>query len=445
MGWFQKNSDTAEHGYVEDRLSAYLDGELSLQEQMAVDHHLARCQDCRCNLKTMRQTVQWTRELPAVPVPRVFTISAPAQAIRAPRPRRTVVPLLQGATALVALLLVFVVAGDVMFTGFLRAPVPQFAAPMEQPAAKMEATLVVEVTKLVEMVVETAAVEAETTEVVKEVGVEVTVEVEAPPPSAAERAAEMPTAAAAQPPSLKEAPATEAASALDQSIATTQTAAPAAMGGLEATAQAAIGGGPPATEAAEPSSTVAPAVATTRAYITGAAEAIATLLPTPSPTVSLEVALPVIPAVEATPAMAATATPQAFPTEAPALAEEAATVERPTEPPLPLATAEPAAGIALAATSAPLPTEAPAAAVEPAPDMLPKVAPTALAPTAMPTAVAAVGEEGQLLGTEPGERAPGTLQEQPVGWLRAAEMALGAAFILLATATIVAMMRRRAR
>jgi anti-sigma factor RsiW len=435
MGWFRKSSDATEHGHVEERLSAYLDGELSPQERMALDRHLARCQDCRWNLKTMRQTVQWTRELPAVPVPRVFTIPAPAQAIRAPRPRRAPVPLLQGATALVALLLVFVVAGDVMLSSFVGTAGRQLAAPMEQPAAKVEAT------KVVELVQETVGSEAEATAVVEEVVV--TKEVQALPPSAVERAAEMPTAAAAQPPALQEAPATEAASVLDQAIAAAQTAASSGMSGPEETAQAAIEAEPVATEAAEPYSTVAPAVATTRASITGAAEALATLLPTPSPTVSLEVAVPVTFAVEATPTMAAGATSLALPTEAPVLAEKATDVELPTEPPLPVAKAEPATVMAEATASAPPATEAPAAAVEPAPALAPKVTPTALPPTAMPTAAAAVRQEGQLLGIEPGERAPGTLQKRPVGWLRVAEMALGAAFILLATATIVAMMRRR--
>jgi predicted anti-sigma-YlaC factor YlaD len=416
MGWFQKSSDATEHGYVEERLSAYLDSELSSQERMAVDHHLARCQDCRWNLKTMRQTVQWTRELPTVPVPRVFTIPAPAQAVRAPRPRRTFAPLLQGATALVALLLVFVVAGDVMLTGFSGSGARQLAAPMEQPAAKVEAT------KVVELVQETVAVEAEATMVVKEV--EVTKEVQALPPSAVEKAVEMPTSAAAWPHAPQATPTAEQVPMLEQAIASTQTAAPAGMGGVEETAQAAIGGGPPATEAPEPSRVVAPPLATTRASITGAVEAMATLSPTLSLTMPHEVGVSVTFAVEVTPAM-----PMAIPTEASLLA----------------ATAMPAAGEVVAVTSTPLPTRAPppAATVEPAPAMLPEVAPTALSAAVEPTAVAAVQRDNGLLGVQPEERAPGALREPLVGWLRIAELTLGLAFVLLATATIVVMIRRR--
>jgi len=131
MPW---NSRKTEHEYVDERLSAYLDGELAPQERSVVERHLAGCPDCQWNLETLRQTVQWTRQLPTVPVPRVFTIPLPAQPQPTPRWRWSL-PLLQGATALVALLLVFVVAGDLLLGGAL--PLPG-AAVMEQPAADMQ-------------------------------------------------------------------------------------------------------------------------------------------------------------------------------------------------------------------------------------------------------------------------------------------------------------------
>lgn len=129
---------TTEHDYVEERLSAYLDGVLSAREQRIVDHHLARCPACRWNLRTLRQTVQWTRELSMVPVPRAFTLPTTVRARPAPRPRRSFLPLLQGATVLVALLLVFVVAGDVWLLGLLPASAPRPVAAPEQPAAQVE-------------------------------------------------------------------------------------------------------------------------------------------------------------------------------------------------------------------------------------------------------------------------------------------------------------------
>ena len=131
MPW---SSRRTEHEYVDERLSAYLDGELAPQEREVVERHLAACPDCQWNLETLRQTVQWTRQLPTLPVPRVFTIPLPAQPQPAPRWRWSL-PLLQGATALVALLLVFVVAGDLLLGGAL--PLPG-AAVKEQPAADMQ-------------------------------------------------------------------------------------------------------------------------------------------------------------------------------------------------------------------------------------------------------------------------------------------------------------------
>jgi anti-sigma factor RsiW len=43
MSLFRKNDSKTEHQWVEERLSAYLDGELSSRERDAVEHHLARC------------------------------------------------------------------------------------------------------------------------------------------------------------------------------------------------------------------------------------------------------------------------------------------------------------------------------------------------------------------------------------------------------------------
>ena len=141
MSWVRKRRDKTDHGYVTDRLSAYLDGELSPQEQRAVSQHLAACQACRWQFDSLQQTVQWTRELPTIPVPRVFTIQARAQPVPVPRQRRGWLPLLQGATALIALLLVLTVAGDIMLTGVLptgTAPAGSMPALAPQPEAVME-------------------------------------------------------------------------------------------------------------------------------------------------------------------------------------------------------------------------------------------------------------------------------------------------------------------
>jgi anti-sigma factor RsiW len=215
MSWRRKSSNRTDHGYVEERLSAYLDGELSPREQQTVDRHLATCPACRWQLDTLRQTVQWTQELPTIPVPRVFTVPAPAQAVPAPRRGWGFVPLLQGATALVALLLFFVIAGDFAFSGILGGRALQPAVLREQaPAATgiAAATRLVKATRIVEVVKE---VEAEA--VVEEVEAEVVMDeaalepastplpqvaapTEAPPPESADRV-QMEKAAVAPTPS----------------------------------------------------------------------------------------------------------------------------------------------------------------------------------------------------------------------------------------------------
>jgi anti-sigma factor RsiW len=166
MGWFRKRDEKTKHQYFEERLSAYLDGELSPRERDAVDGHLATCQDCQWNLVTLKQTVQWTRELPTVSVPRVFTVPVPAQPVPKRRWRWTV-PALQAATALVAVLLFAVVAGDFLVTGPMEvfAP-PPGAVSQEAPADMVAATAPLEEPRAVEQekAVTTVVAEAEAVE-----------------------------------------------------------------------------------------------------------------------------------------------------------------------------------------------------------------------------------------------------------------------------------------
>lgn len=148
-----KRNDKTEHRDVEDRLSAYMDGQLSSRERRVVEGHLAQCQHCQWNLATLQRTVQWMRELPPVPVPRVFTIPVPAQPAPAPRWRWRV-PLLQGATAVVALLLFFVAAGDIMLTAVRPGIQPAMAPPAEVAVERAPAAL--QATEAVEQVEEMA-------------------------------------------------------------------------------------------------------------------------------------------------------------------------------------------------------------------------------------------------------------------------------------------------
>lgn len=178
MNRFKKPDKTTEHRHYEDRLSAYLDGELAPREQNDIERHLATCQTCQWDLNTLRQTVQWMEELPAIPLPRVFTVPAPTQRERAPRRRWSFLPVLQGATVLVALLLFFAVAGDFWLGGFRMASVPDLLVMQEAAPAPAEATMLVEAIEEAEIAVpvepEAAAevVVVETVEVEKEVVVE---------------------------------------------------------------------------------------------------------------------------------------------------------------------------------------------------------------------------------------------------------------------------------
>lgn len=182
MNRFKKPDKTTEHRYYEDRLSAYLDGELAPREQNDVEHHLATCQACQWDLNTLRQTVQWMEELPAVPLPRVFTVPAPAQRERAPRRRWSFLPVLQGATVLVALLLFFAVAGDFWMGGFRTASVPDLMVMQEAGMIPAEATLVVEAVEEAELAVPAEPEAAAEKVVVVTVEVEKEVVVEAPAP-----------------------------------------------------------------------------------------------------------------------------------------------------------------------------------------------------------------------------------------------------------------------
>lgn len=295
MSWLQKSTDKTEHRWVEERLSAYLDGELSVREQRNVDRHLTTCRACQWQLDTLRQTVQWTSELPTVPVPRVFAVPAPSRRVPAPPRRWPFVPVLQGATVLVALLLVFMVAGDVLFTGVLSPGLSRQEIMLESAPAAVEVTREVEARVEVEaeVVVETVVVE-------KEVVVEEAVEVMEEAPMAAEPAAEgeIPTGEAAS----------EAlASPLPQMVAPTgelrvEKAATAPTPSPEGTRMGAMGFEPPAekeagdivaTEALEaphaptPTVTVAPADA-----IAATMEPTPTLLPPAPPPAPATITLP---------------------------------------------------------------------------------------------------------------------------------------------------------
>ena len=111
-----------------DRLSAYLDNQLSPAEKAGLEARLEREPELKAALDDLRMTVRALRSLPAVKPPRNFTISQ-AQA-RAIAPPRRVFPSLRLATALAAFAFVAVIVGD-------------FATNLASPAAAPEVPVTV--------------------------------------------------------------------------------------------------------------------------------------------------------------------------------------------------------------------------------------------------------------------------------------------------------------
>jgi hypothetical protein len=93
-----------------DRLSAYIDDQLAPAEKVALEARLAAEPELRETLRDLRLTVRALRALPAVKPPRSFTLN-PAH-VGAVAARRPLFPALRLATALSALVLTVVVAGD---------------------------------------------------------------------------------------------------------------------------------------------------------------------------------------------------------------------------------------------------------------------------------------------------------------------------------------------
>jgi hypothetical protein len=119
-----------------------MDGQLSERERTHVQAHLKTCPECRDELRTLRWTQDLARQMPAMPVPRSFIVrEADLETHHIAQPRPLLVPALarlQAAAAIVAVLLVMVVAGDVFVR---RAPMSQGArAPLMEMAAPETAT-----------------------------------------------------------------------------------------------------------------------------------------------------------------------------------------------------------------------------------------------------------------------------------------------------------------
>jgi len=140
---FGRTQKRKEKHIAPELLSTYLDKQVTPQERGRVEQHLRACAVCARELDTLRYTTDLLRATPRVSVPHAFTLSeADVGRTAARRRARRFSAYLQGATAVVATLLLIVAAGDV-----LRAPM-RYEAPASMVAEKA--------------VVETVLVEAET-------------------------------------------------------------------------------------------------------------------------------------------------------------------------------------------------------------------------------------------------------------------------------------------
>lgn len=68
-----------ENGHLTtEQLSAFLDGEVSMEERTPWDEHLKTCEQCQQELASLRQTVALLHALPQPALPRSFVLSADA-------------------------------------------------------------------------------------------------------------------------------------------------------------------------------------------------------------------------------------------------------------------------------------------------------------------------------------------------------------------------------
>lgn len=267
MRWFRRSSETTEHEFSQERLSAYLDEELPPGERGRVERHMGDCPQCRCDLDNLRRTAQWTMALPVVPCPRSFAVPVPAPAKRARVAQRAWgMPALQGATALVAVLFLLAVVGEALLPGKHPALAPAPSGADRESVAVAEATQVVEL-EAEQVQLMAAEAPAEATAASEEPAVEATVVVSE---SVEDQEA---AAASAAPPGMGVGGETTAA---QPPAALATDAAPKALVG-------ATGGSELPTATPWPTSTVAPSltpVPTITQTATAAPAPTATLVPT---------------------------------------------------------------------------------------------------------------------------------------------------------------------
>ncbi|MDY7075856.1 MAG: hypothetical protein SXV54_02925 [Chloroflexota bacterium] len=131
----------------DERLSAYLDGEMSAGEWAHLEAQLVTDPALQAELDALRRTVELVRDLPSISVPRNFILPQTTQA--RPQPARQVrlhrvwtTPFLTAATTVVSLLFVAVLAGDLLLSGaggMASAPPVEMMLEVEAPPQAQQA------------------------------------------------------------------------------------------------------------------------------------------------------------------------------------------------------------------------------------------------------------------------------------------------------------------
>jgi len=115
---FLRRRIKSEHAQTQAMLSAYVDGELTTREQQRVEAHLAHCDACVEELRTLRYTKGLLSKAPMPQLPRSFVVrQADLEERPVMAPRRgfgLAYAYLKGATAVIAVAFALLVAGDLI-------------------------------------------------------------------------------------------------------------------------------------------------------------------------------------------------------------------------------------------------------------------------------------------------------------------------------------------
>jgi hypothetical protein len=125
---FLRNSGHSEEAKQQETLNAYLDGQLSQADRERFEDLLASSAALREELQEMSFWQQQMRTLPRRRVPRNFTLDPVLHSRPQRRPLAGAYPLLRGATALAALMLVIAVAANVFVGNFNASPTQDAAS-----------------------------------------------------------------------------------------------------------------------------------------------------------------------------------------------------------------------------------------------------------------------------------------------------------------------------